>query len=202
MAQGSRTNRVFLENTQHFQLGPSKELPDGEVVTLQRGWNEVPEKLKDHPIIKRLTPESESEGEHRQKVIEAEQKRSEAISQAEVEYREVVNEAEKARAEEINQKTEERAKRMEEARRMGEVRYEPHPDPDAAHAEALTLPPSMHVVSATGMAYKGAENSAQAQQRVMDQRHETTAPAASSQPGARRDEPQRGTAPAGRGEHR
>jgi len=165
---GGKTNRVYLENTMHLQLPISEEHPEGEVRVLQQGWNEIPPELQNHPMIRRLTPESEGEGQRRQKILDAEKKRQEAITKAEEEYNKELMSAEEDRSEEIKQRTEERAKRIAEAQQMGQVFYEPHPDPDAAHAEALTLPPSMHIVSASGMAYKGDETVAAGQRRNME----------------------------------
>ncbi len=169
MAQSGRTNRIYLDNQINLQLPISKEHPEGEVRVLRQGWNEIPDDLMDHPVIKRLRPETENEGARREKVREAEQERSEALSKIEVEYAEKLNEVEKERREELRQKSEERAQRVQEREAKGEVSYEPNPDPDAAHAEALTQSPNTHVVSASGMAYKGDESVAAGQRRVMEQ---------------------------------
>jgi len=170
MAQsgGSTSNRVYLDNQITLQMPVSEEHPEGEVRVLKQGWNEIPPELQDHPIIRRLKPESEGEGQRRQQLLDAERKRTEAISKAEEEYSRELNEAEKSRREELQQRSEERAKRVQEAQERGEVSYEPNPDPDAAHAEALTLEPGMQVVSAAGMAYKGDESVAAGQRRVME----------------------------------
>jgi len=169
MAQSGQTNRVYLENTLNLQLPITDEHPEGEVRVLQQGWNEIPEDLMNHPMIKRLRPESEEEGSRRQQVLEATRQRSEAIAKAEQEYAEKLNQVERERQEELQQRTEERDKRIREKEERGEVSYEPHPDPDAAHAEALTLPPNRHIVSAAGMAYKGDETVAAGQRRVREQ---------------------------------
>jgi hypothetical protein len=170
MAQsgGSTSNRIYLDNQVILQMPVSEEHPEGEVRVLKQGWNEIPPELQDHPIIRRLKPESEGEGQRRQQLLDAERKRTEAISKAEEEYSRELNEAEKSRREELQQRSEERAKRVQEAQERGEVSYEPNPDPDAAHAEALTLEPGMQVVSAAGMAYKGDESVAAGQRRVME----------------------------------
>jgi syndecan 1 len=187
----AQTNRVYLDNTMHFQLGGSEDNPEGEVVTLQQGWNEIPENLRNHPMIKRMIPESEAEVSRREQLIEAEKTRNEAIADAETAYREAVIEAEKERQEELQQRIEERAQRMEQNRASGVVAYEPNPDPEAQRAETLTLPPNMQVISAAGMAYKGSESVSAAQQRVMD----SGVPASQTQSGASVDSPQAGTAP-------
>jgi hypothetical protein len=168
MAQSGSTNRVYLDQTLNLQLPTSEEHPEGEVRVLQQGWNEIPDELMNHPIIKRLRPESEEEGSRRQQVLEAAKKRNEAVAKAEQDYANELNEVEKSRQEELQQRTEERDKRIREKEERGEVSYEPHPDPDAAHAEALTLPPSRYIVSAAGMAYKGDETVAGGQRRVME----------------------------------
>jgi hypothetical protein len=162
------TNRVYLDNQITLQMPVSEEHPEGEVRVLKQGWNEIPPELQDHPIIRRLKPESEGEGQRRQQLLDAERQRTEAINKAEEEYSRQLNEAEKSRREELQQRSEERAKRVQEAQERGEVSYEPNPDPDAAHAEALTLEPGMQVVSAAGMAYKGDESVAAGQRRVME----------------------------------
>jgi len=178
--QSSHTNRVYIENPMVFQLGPTDENPDGEVVMLQPGWNEIPEKLRDHPLIKRMKPEGEAEAERRQKIQDAEKTRNEAIAKAAEEYNKSVAEAEKNRVEEYASRNEERLERMQRAQEQGVVAYEPHPDPDAQRAETLTLPPSAHMITTAGMAYKGSESVAAAQERVRGAGpggSDTTAPA-------------------------
>jgi len=198
MAQSGRTNRIYLDNTLNLQLPVSEEHPEGEVRVLQQGWNEIPDELMNHPVIRRLKPENEEEGSRRQQVLEASKERSEAIAKAEQEYAQKLNEVEKERQEELQKRTEERDKRIREKEERGEVSYEPHPDPDAAHAEALTLPPNRHIVSAAGMAYKGDESVAAGQRRVMEEGQSGQLGGQRSQGGsgyARQDQAHQTTAP-------
>ena len=193
------TNRVYFDNPITLQLPMSEEHPEGEVRVFQQGWNEIPPELQDHPIIRRLKPESENEGQRRQRLLEAQRKRQEAYNQAEEEYNKELRETESDRSDEVQQRTEERAKRIAEAQERGEVYYEPHPDPDAAHAEALTLPPNTHVVSAAGMAYKGDETVAAGQRRVMESGYAQQQGGVPTQGGSgysRQDQVHRTTAPA------
>lgn len=195
---GSRTNRVYFDNPVTLQMPISDEHPEGEVRKFQQGWNEVPPELQDHPIIRRLKPESENEGKRRQNLLDAERERQEAINQAEVAYTEKLREAEKERSEEVRQRSEERAQRMAEAEARGEVFHEPHPDPDAEHAIALTLEPGAQVVSAAGMAYKGDESVAAGQERVRQSGYAQQQGGQPSQGGsgyARQDAVHRTTAP-------
>ena len=196
MAQSGRTNRIYFPNLMHFQLAANEENPDGRVITMQQGWNEVPEELQNHPMIKSMQPETEGESEYRRKLIEAEKEKADAISEAEAKFRDAVNESERARAEDINRRSEERAKQLEDAQREGVVAHVAHPDPDAEHAIALTLPPAMQVVPTAGMTYRSNDDQAQGPTAgPKDARHQTTAPAAQAVPGTDNNEPQRGTNP-------
>ena len=196
---GGSTNRVYFDNPITLQMPISEQHPEGEVRVFQQGWNEIPPELQDHPIIRRLKPESENEGQRRQRLLEAQRKRQEAYNQAEEEYNKELRETENERSDEVMQRTEERAKRIAEAQERGEVFHEPHPDPDAEHAIALTMPPNTHVVSAAGMAYKGDESVAAGQRRVMESGFAQQQGGQPSQGGsgyARQDAVHRTTAPA------
>lgn len=197
-SSGGRTNRIYFDNPITLQMPISDEHPEGEVRVFKQGWNEVPPELMDHPIIRRMRPENENEGQRRQQVLDAEREKAEAISKAEVDYTNKLREVEKSRNEEIQQRSEERAKRVAEADAKGEVFHEPHPDPDAEHAIALTQDPSAHVVSASGMAYKGDESVAGGQRRVRESGYSENLGGQPAQGGSgysRQDQAHRTTAP-------
>lgn len=147
-------SRVYIQNRLHVDLPATKENPGGRVVTLEPGWCELDDELASHPVLAKLTPQTDGGRERQDRLAEAAIKRDETIAQAHSDYSEVLAECQQQEREEYQQASEERAQRIDDANARGVRHNEPHPDPAAQRAQSLTGDPSGHVVPAGSMAQK------------------------------------------------
>jgi len=136
----------------YVQTAASAEYPGGQVVHLLPGWNELDPTMAKNPVLAGLVPEDDAAQKRRFQIYQAQQAQAEATSKAQVEYTTEAIKVENEALEAMRKAEEERAKRVEEDKKRGVTRTEPHPDPEAQHAVAITQVPGAHtMVSAAGM---------------------------------------------------
>ena len=139
----------------YVQTIANEQNPGGNVVFLNPGWNELDGEMANNPLLKKLVPEDNAAQERRYQMYQAEQTRAEAVSQAGIQYTQEAVDVDNKNIEEMRKLEEARAKRVEEDLKRGVTRTEPHPDPQAQHAIAITAGPGASMmVSSAGMASK------------------------------------------------
>jgi len=134
----SAKKRVFVPYDLNVQFGSTKEHPDGRVVQLKKGLVELDDDVAAHPVVAQLTTQSPGEAARAERLQKAATARDEAIAAAQAKYSEEMMACDKEAQEETAKLTEEWSKRAQAAAEKGEGFSEPHPDPAAANAIAIT----------------------------------------------------------------
>jgi hypothetical protein len=135
---------VFVTNRTVVQLPATPDNPDGGVVVLEPGLNEVPDYAAKAPFLVNLARVSAPEVKQAQADAEAAKKVLESQAQAS----QAVAEAQKANLDAKMKAGEDWAGKRQAAMDKGLPFAEPHPDPVTEQSIVLTSPP--HVYSAAG----------------------------------------------------
>jgi hypothetical protein len=131
-------NMIYVPQRINVQMAASQEHPEGQVYILQPGYQEVPEGLEDHPVIRRLQGPTPGASKRTEKLAEAERKHAEAVGKADAELAEARAEALKDQLDETNQLSEEWEERRNYSAERGWTHLEQHPIQEVARAAAIT----------------------------------------------------------------
>lgn len=150
--------KVYVPGDLNVQFGPTKEHPDGRVVTLKQGLVELDDDLAAHPVIAQLATQSPTEAARAERLQKAAAARDEAVGKAQAAYFEEVAACDKEATEETAKLTEEWSQRAAAAAEKGEGFNEPHPD--KATAAAINLTRGVGPVSVGGAQARTSEDTA------------------------------------------
>jgi hypothetical protein len=128
---------VFVTNRTNVHLSPTPDNPEGAVVVLQPGINDVPDVVAADPFIMTLVRTSAPLVE----LAKAEADALKAQEEAAAQQLQVVAEAQKTKLDALMAAGEEWATKKQAAMDAGTPFDEPHPDPNQNAALALTGPP-------------------------------------------------------------
>jgi len=134
---------VYVDQRLNVHLAASPGMPDGGVVVLEPGVNEVPDDIAKTPFMARLV-ESSAEGVKQAKTAQAAAKAQEESAGKVLAG---LQEQEKANLEAKMKASEEWSSRRQAAMDKGVAFQEPHPDPATAHGIALTSPPAVYAAA-------------------------------------------------------
>lgn len=146
-------NMIYVPQRINVQMSSSQEHPEGQVYILQPGYQEVPEGLEDHPVIRRLQGPTPGSSKRAEKMAEAERKYAEAVGRADAELAEARAAILKEELEETDTLTKEWEERRDMSAERGWTHLEQHPIPEVARAAAITGHPP-HVYTTAQFAQK------------------------------------------------
>jgi len=134
---------VFVTNRTNVQLPGTHDNPDGAVVVLHPGLNEVPDAAAKDPFVVNLVKTSAEQVKQAQADADAEKKSAEAAAQG----LEVRQQAEKANLDAKTKAGEGWAKDREAAMEKGLPYDVPHPDPVTQSSITLTSPAQVYATA-------------------------------------------------------